>query len=212
MLYVRGIRGEGAGASVQRLLSVTTFTKDHQFLCILSGCHFSELCAGWQHTPASPALPPRSTEHRRFGSGKAGRAAAGQDVTPAGRIAAIPRGTSFLRGEEPEGEVPPFSHPTQTPRSPTAPLTSSGLPSPSGPGSPPISWGLPPPLTTPHAAWPEHFHSHRQSIIKSVRGRRKQRGPRCTLLPHLPLGFLCQPQADRFSLIVTSAHSLNAVE
>lgn len=56
----------------------------------------------------------------------------------------------------------------------------------------------------PCTAWPEHFHSHCQSIIVSIRGSRKQCGSRCTLLPCLPPGFPCQPRADTFALITTS--------
>lgn len=119
---------------------MATFTKDHPFLCILSSHQFSELCAGWHHTPASPTLPPSSTKHSQFGSGKAGQASARQDMPPAGRIAAKPRGTPFPWAEEAESEVLPFNNPTQTLRSPIASLSSART-----------SWGLPPSLIT--ACW-----------------------------------------------------------
>lgn len=58
-------------------------------------------------------------------------------MPPAGRIAANPGGTLFPWAEEAEGEVLPFSNPTQTLRSPIASLSSVRT-----------SWGLPPSLIT----------------------------------------------------------------
>lgn len=118
---------------------MATFTKDCLFLRILSS-HPCQSCVQAGNTPQHlpPSLPaPQST---------ADSASARQDMPPAGRVTAIPRGTSFPQAEETEGEVPPFSHPTRTPRSPTASLSISGLPSPSAPAPARRSRGLPPSL------------------------------------------------------------------
>lgn len=119
---------------------------------------------------------------------------------PVGRTAANLHGASLLRAE---GDFSPFSNyfPSHVdprppfPVYPRAPWGSSFSPTCSPASAVPL--GLPPPQhgvlagehPAAHTAWPEHFPSHCQSIIESIRGRRKQRGTQCSLLPGLPLGF-----------------------
>lgn len=131
---------------------------------------------------------------------------------PAGRTAANPHGTAFLWVEGQRVMCPNSADPRGSPGLPLHPRATQGC---SLLQLCPYLLGC---LLTSsqdagrRPAHSMHFHSHCQSIIKSIRGRRKQHGSQCTFLPHLPIGFLCQPQADMFSLVVTSAHSLNAVK
>lgn len=190
---------------------MATFTKDHPFLCIPSSCRSPELRAGRHHTLASPTPPSQLHKHCRW------RRIRVAGYAPAGRTAANLHGASLLRAE---GDFSPFSNcfPSHVPPPPNSHCTPELLGAP--PSAPlaalplPFPWGCLLPST---ACWQESILLHTlpgQSTFPPTASRLSSPlGEGESSVAHSALSFPVSPLVshDMFSLVVTTARSLNAV-